>query len=321
MLAASAALLTLAIVVLHFAGMAALHITPDPTRIVAANAVAPKLLALAIAGISIALLGIGMMTALADRRLSGQALIFDAEIVRLKQSAAWLSRHDILTGLPNRSAFNDHLAATIERADERSETFALLSINLDHFKEANDLYGHSVGDQILQRVSKLFADTAGDAVLARNGGDDFSLIVAEDASADVVAKLAENLSRSLARPFEIDGYEIVVSASVGVAIYPHDGRVATIRASADAALHAAKSAGRGKVRFFDRALAATLHERCLLQLDLGRAMERGELSLHYQPQASPLGDIVGFEALLRWTHPLRGPISPASSFRSRKKAG
>ncbi len=311
---ASAAVLTLAIVALHFGGMAALRIIPDPTRTVEAAAFPPSMLAFAIAGVSIALLGIGAITALADRRLRGQALAFDAEIVRLKQSAAWLSRHDILTGLPNRSAFTDHLASAIKRSDEKNKPFALLSINLDRFKDVNDLFGHSVGDQLLQRVAKLFASVAGDGFLARNGGDDFSAIAAEgqclERALEQASELTHSLAASLAETFEIDGHEITIGLSVGVAIYPVDGDAETIRASADAALFAAKSAGLGNVRYFDRALAAALHERNVLQQDLRRALERNELALHYQPQAAPGGDIVGFEALLRWTHPKRGPISP-----------
>lgn len=122
--------------------------------------------------------------------------------------------------------------------------------------------------------------------------------------------LAKALVASLGLPFEIDGQEITAGLSVGIAIYPDDGAAATIRASADAALFTAKADGRGKVRFFDRALGAALHERHVLQQDIGAALARGELSLHYQPQAAPNGEIVGFEALLRWTHPKRGSVSP-----------
>ncbi len=116
-LIAAAALLTSAIVVLHFSGMAAMRITPDPTRLVTAFSVSPQILSIAIAGVSVALLGIGLVTALADRKLSGQARIFDAEIDQLKQSADWLSHHDFLTRLPNRAAFSEHLAAVSARAE------------------------------------------------------------------------------------------------------------------------------------------------------------------------------------------------------------
>ncbi len=306
----AASFLTLAIVALHFCGMAALRITPDPTRAFTAFAFSPDMLSLAIAGVATALLGIGLTTALADRRLSGQAKFFDSQIRKLQQSAAWLSHHDVLTGLPNRAAFNEKLAAAIDRADGSGESFALLSINLYRFKEVNDLYGHSVGDQLLQRLSLRFSEIAGDACLARIAGDDFSVILKSENPLQEADSLAKALVASLGLPFEIDGQEITAGLSVGIAIYPDDGAAATIRASADAALFTAKADGRGKVRFFDRALGAALHERHVLQQDIGAALARGELSLHYQPQAAPNGEIVGFEALLRWTHPKRGSVSP-----------
>lgn len=309
-LIAAAALLTLAIVVLHFSGMAALHVRPDPTRMINAFAFSPQMLGIAVAGVSVAILGIGLVTAFADRRLSGQARVFDAEIDKLKQSADWLSHHDVLTGLPNRAAFDEYLAAAIERADNRQEPFVLLAIDLDRFKEVNDLLGHSAGDQLLQRLTQIFIGVADGAFLARIGGDEFNLVVTKGYMPDAAIQTAGRLVASMANPFEINGKQIAVGLSVGGAIYPDDGSAATIRASAEAALQTAKAAGRGKFCLFDRVLGARMHERHLLKQDLGRAMQRGELSVHYQPQAARSGEVVGFEALLRWTRPKHGPVAP-----------
>ena len=307
---AAASTQTLAIVSLHFWGMASLKITPDPTRTFAAYAFSPETLSLAIAGVATALLCIGFTTALADRRLSGQAKLFDAEILRLRQSTAWLSHHDVLTGLPNRAAFNEKLAAVVERAEGQNESFAILSINLYRLREVNELHGHSVGDQLLQRLSQRFSEIAGGACFARISGDDFSMILQSEHRQQEAEALANRFVASLARPFEIDGQAIVAGISVGIAIYPNDGVAATIRAAAEAALFVARADGRGKVRFFDRALGAALHERHMLQQDIGVALARGEFALHYQPQINPDGRVVGFEALLRWTHPKRGSVSP-----------
>jgi len=188
----------------------------------------------------------------------------------------------------------------------------LLCIDLDRFKEVNDLFGHSIGDALLRRMSQRFAEVAKGAFLARVGGDEFTLIVTKGALPGAAAELAEALVAAAARPFEIEGRQIGVGASLGVAIYPDDGSAETILASADAAMYSAKAEGRGKVRFFDRTLSAQMHERHLLMHDLVQAIERNEFEVYYQPQVARNGEIIGFEALLRWNHATRGMVSPAT---------
>jgi diguanylate cyclase (GGDEF)-like protein len=228
-----------------------------------------------------------------------------------EEKIAFLEHHDPLTGLPNRGAFAAELAATLEREVPSEQLFAVLLIGLDRFKEVNDLFGHSAGDDLLQEVSRRLKTAAGSAFLARHGGDEFTLITQVSYLPSDIAGLAEDLLAAIADPFEIDGNVFPISVSIGAALYPADGTDATsLLSNADAALSRAKAEGRGIFRFFEIAMDTRLHERRALQHDLRSALERGELSIWYQPQASMDGTIIGFEALARWQHPFRGMVPP-----------
>jgi diguanylate cyclase (GGDEF)-like protein/PAS domain S-box-containing protein len=222
-----------------------------------------------------------------------------------------LAHHDLLTDLPNRAAFNDLLSRAIESAAAHDEKIAVVSIDLDRFKEVNDVFGHAAGDALLRELSKRLKDAAGDAYLARLGGDEFSLVLAEGPQPVAAEHLTARLLAAAAADIEIDGHPVRSGLSIGVAIYPTDGTDAsTLLANADAALCRAKGEGRGSVRFFEAQMDQRLRERRALQQDLKSAIERGEIRLYYQPQASIDGNIIGFEALARWQHPTRGVVSP-----------
>jgi diguanylate cyclase (GGDEF)-like protein/PAS domain S-box-containing protein len=226
---------------------------------------------------------------------------------------AHLASHDTLTDLPNRAAFNHYLQFTVERKIASGEGFAALSIDLDRFKEINDVFGHSVGDGLLCEVSRRLQSVAGDAFVARLGGDEFMMIVADGPDPAHAGTLADDILAAIAEEFEIEGHQLRIGVSIGIAVFPTDGAdLTTLLANADAALYRAKAEGRGAIRFFEADMDRQLRERRALRQDLQTAIANGELAVHYQPQARIGGEIIGFEALVRWHHPTRGLIPPAT---------
>jgi diguanylate cyclase (GGDEF)-like protein/PAS domain S-box-containing protein len=230
---------------------------------------------------------------------------------RAEARIAHMAHFDGLTDLPNRAAFSECFATTLERAVREKDRFALLCLDLDRFKEINDVFGPAVGDTLLRRVAERLANAAGEAFLARLGGDEFAVIAGGGAQPAGAAALAESLMAALAEDFVVEDDRLHVGLSIGVAIFPADGAdVSSLMANADAALYRAKTGGRGSIRFFAAEMDHRLRERRALVHDLHSAVERAELRVYYQPQARIDGEITGFEALVRWMHPTRGLIPP-----------
>ncbi|MHB1077242.1 EAL domain-containing protein [Thiobacillus sp.] len=230
-----------------------------------------------------------------------------------EQKLDFLAHRDPLTGLPNRVLFAQLLAQAVLNAERSQGRFALLFLDLDNFKTVNESLGHSVGDQLLVEVSKRLQDLLPDgSAIARIGGDEFYIVVERGMSLTGIDLVAQHMIDALGERFQLDGKQIYTGASIGIALYPTDGRdAATLQSSADAALHQAKAQGRGTLRFFSPEMTSRSKERLTLEADLRRALERQELCLYYQPQVDlTSGKIVGLEALVRWQHPERGMIPP-----------
>ena len=219
---------------------------------------------------------------------------------------------DALTGLADRRGFRAGLAEMLD-GTPRAAGPALLMVDLDRFKPVNDLLGHPAGDALLQTAARrLKASVRAGDLCARLGGDEFAVLLAPPASAEQAAALGARLVEMLSRPYLIDGQVALIGASVGIALAPEDATGADALIScADLALYAAKGAGRGTTRRFEAAMRKRAEERRTLEQELRAALPLGQLELHYQPQVT-LADnrLSGFEALLRWRHPVRGLLRP-----------
>jgi diguanylate cyclase (GGDEF)-like protein len=228
-------------------------------------------------------------------------------------SIAFMAQHDALTGLANRVLFQDRLEQALAMGGRGSE-FAVIYLDLDHFKPINDTLGHPVGDGLLQAVANRLEDCVreGDTV-ARLGGDEFAIIQLAIGQPHHAELLTNRIHEMFQDPFNVQGHQIAVGISVGVAVAPGDGTIAeTLLRNADIALYLAKTEGRGTVRFFEPEMDAHIHRRRVLEADLRGAIVRNEFELYYQPSVNLVaGKVTGFEALLRWRHPIRGLVSPA----------
>ncbi|UFZ02021.1 EAL domain-containing protein [Bradyrhizobium ontarionense] len=257
----------------------------------------------------------GRAVVIVFRPVPGGGFVMTAEDVteqkRTEKRIAHIAHHDALTGLHNRASFSDYLATTVDEAVRTGGTFAILCLDLDRFKEINDLHGHFVGDELLREAARRLQAVASGAFLARVGGDEFIVVLLGDAQAAAAGELAEQLRTSLGGDIEIAGRQLRIGLSIGIARAPADGNdPTTLLANADIALYRAKADGRNAIRLFEPDMAAQLRDRRELQHDLQSAVGNGELRLDYQPLMRVGGDIVGFEALARWQHPRRGLVPP-----------
>jgi diguanylate cyclase (GGDEF)-like protein len=226
----------------------------------------------------------------------------------------YLASHDSLTHLPNREMFNELLRHAIDAAGRYRRQFAVLFIDLDRFKIINDSLGHDAGDMLLvETAGRLRRSLRASDVVARLGGDEFVVILEEAAERHDVERVAGELLSALSQPMQLSGHECHTTASIGIAMYPSDGAdMQTLTKNADMAMYLAKEDGKNGFRFFTREIKAQSIERLTLEAALRRALERDQFSLHYQPKVDMAsGQITGVEALLRWTHPDLGMVSPA----------
>lgn len=230
-----------------------------------------------------------------------------------EERALYLAQHDTLTGLPNRTLLRDRLDQALLRAEIDNTYVAMLFLDLDRFKAINDSFGHPIGDAFLKEVAqRLLRCIRNVDTVSRQGGDEFLLVLADFNSIDDVSVIAKNILNSLDEPFEVDGFTVATSFSIGISIYPDDTKTATgLLRNADTALMHAKQSGRNTYRFFTEAMNVNAIERLQLETQLRKASLKDEFSLHYQPQIElTSGAIIGAEALIRWTHPSKGNIPP-----------
>ncbi|MGA7181243.1 MAG: EAL domain-containing protein [Thiobacillaceae bacterium] len=231
-----------------------------------------------------------------------------------KRALDHLAHHDVLTGLPNRSLLKDRLVQAIALAHRQGKQLALLFMDLDQFKHINDSLGHAAGDQLLQSVAQhLVGCVRQSDTVSRQGGDEFVLMLPNIEHAEDVALSAQKMLAAIALPHNIEGHELRIGVSIGISIYPDDGRdTATLIKNADTAMYHAKESGRNNYQFFQQEMNARAVERQSIEAGLHHALERQEFLLHYQPKVDlHRGTIVGIEALVRWQHPQRGLIVPA----------
>ena len=260
---------------------------------------------------------IGMVVALA---LAGIALLFHFLIQRktseLNDKARrleHLANHDPLTSLPNRKLFFDRLRQSLKRAEREETLIAVLYLDLDQFKQINDSFGHAIGDEVLkeiaQRLKKVIRD---EDTIARLGGDEFAVVMESLKEAEGTMHCVQRLNAAFKEPVIVGEAQFVLSASIGISLYPQNGTDAhTLLRNADTAMLKAKEAGRGTFQFYVEEMTRYAVERARMEADLREAVEQGKLELHYQPQICLRdGHVVGFESLLRWHHPELGGLAP-----------
>lgn len=244
------------------------------------------------------------------------ASILSDALVKLKNETKinQLAYTDTLTGLPNRTQFYQQLEALIKTAQKKDQQLGVIFIDLDGFKEVNDVLGHNWGDQLLTRIAGLLSKTTGqNDLLARFGGDEFLMMIPNVIGTFELKDVAERIMAVFRQPITVAGQEFYVSASCGIALFPDDGEnIHTLIKNADLAMYAAKHNGKGQYVFVTETMKNQIQEKMYLVSSLGQALEKNQLELVYQPQVNAdTGQVIGFEALMRWEHHQLGAISPA----------
>jgi diguanylate cyclase (GGDEF)-like protein len=250
-----------------------------------------------------------------------------AQILRYRESEkhlTYLAQHDALTQLPNRVLGSELMALAMATSSREGQRFALLFVDLDNFKDVNDSAGHDAGDEFLQQVARRLREAVRQSdIVCRQGGDEFLIGLAGIEDAEDVSRICTTILERMQAPFYLRGVEILTSCSIGIAMYPQDGRsVEDLLRHADLAMYYSKETGRNVYRFFDESLNASAQENLLLITGLRQALAQGEFVLYYQPVvALATGALVGAEALLRWKHPKQGLIPPGTFIPVAEKSG
>lgn len=309
----SAVIMGLAIILMHYTGMAAAKFESGSICLVQGGANGAWLAAT----IGLATFGILIMTlllSLVDSRMASRTSELLRSLRHANEKLQHLALHDNLTKLPNRTLLEDRIAQAISSVQRSGKFFSVMFVDLDRFKTINDSLGHHYGDKLLQAVAqRLIEVLRGEDTIARIGGDEFVVLLKEISKPQTAAHVAEKILGAMSGPFIIEGQEQNISASIGISVYPSDGLdLRTLMVSADGAMYHAKKMGRNNYQFFTPEMNAVAMERFELEKSLRRAMENDEFELHYQPKVHVrTGDIIAMEALVRWRHPQKGLISPA----------
>src|SRR5690349_2578803 len=246
-----------------------------------------------------------------DRELLLRSMQYSIERKRYQEQLEYQANYDALTGLPNRNLLRDRLKQSVY-AQRFARSIGVVFLDIDHFKFVNDSLGHNTGDKLLKKVAERLTETVRDCdTVARLGGDEFILIL-NDQSGDVIYRAMQRIIGRVAEPIEIEGQELLVTASAGISLYPQDGPdVETLLKNADAAMYRAKEKGRNNFQFYTAEMNRQVNERLKMETSLRRALERKEFEVYYQPRINvESGALVGCEALLRWQHPDLGLTLP-----------
>ncbi len=231
---------------------------------------------------------------------------------RAEELISYQAYHDILTDLPNRMLFKDRLGLAVIQAKRKMTELAVMFIDLDRFKLVNDTLGHVKGDELLQQASVRLKECLrrGDT-LARQGGDEFTIVLPELRDREDAKLIADKFLECLQKPFDLDGHEVHISASIGIAIYPTDGEsIDELLRHADIAMYQVKALGKNGHSFYHNSMLDVSHQKIALEQSLRKALEQNELEMHYQPQMDCItGRIIGAEGLMRWNHPVRGLLT------------
>ncbi|MCL6707018.1 EAL domain-containing protein [Pseudomonas sp. R2.Fl] len=308
------AALILAIASTHFIGMAGLTVIPMVEKTVPLNVVPEGVLMVVIVAIMVLILLLAAMTYFIDIQSTR------ASVERYRH----LSLHDALTGLSNRAALLEHLGEVMGRPAGRSHRIAVLSFDLDRFKEINDVHGHAAGDHVLRMISERASlGLKDDEFLGRIGGDEFVAVKSHFFTRADAVHLANRLIRAVSEPILWKDQVFSVGSSIGVSIYPETAEtIDDLLAQADVAMYRAKSGGSNNICFYDVSMDQAARERNALAMDLRNGLQQNQFELYYQQQNDTVsGKVIGFEVLLRWNHPQRGRVSPAEFIPIAEKTG
>ena len=302
-----------AIVGMHYTGMAAANFPPGSICGAALDGeLQTQWLAVLVIVTTLGIIGIALIASLFDKRLHHRTHRLANSLAQANQELVQAALHDPLTHLPNRMLLQDRIEQAIEDASRRNSLVAVMFCDLDGFKLVNDVYGHQFGDRLLvQMAERVRSLLRPQDTLARLGGDEFVAVLGVE-SADDAEMIAERITNAAAQAFNIDAAELRLSTSIGIALYPEDATSEReLMAHADAAMYHTKQSGRNGYTFFTESMQASASRRLRLLQDLRRALERDELVLYYQPKYPASGQpLSGAEALLRWQHPELGMIGP-----------
>ena len=309
---AAAVVMGLSISGMHYTGMAAARFAAG-SYCQGGVALDTNWLAVTIGLCAFGLLIVTLITAIFDAHLQSSSRSHAQRLEAANAELQHQATHDALTGLPNRALFMDRLGREIAHASCDAHRFAVLLLDLDRFKLINDTLGHAAGDLLLSGVaSRLSGVTREVDTVARTGGDEFLILIADTRDQMDLGALAGKIGQALCEPFMVNGAEVHTSASIGISVYPEDGKdVDALVAHADEAMYFAKQRGRNSFQFFNKAMSVFSQARLDLENDLRRALTLNQLEVHYQPKSDvATGRISSVEALLRWRHPTRGLVSP-----------
>lgn len=319
----AAVIMGLAIVGMHYTGMAAAQFPLGSYCGASNNGIDAQWLAVLVIIVTLAVISVALIISVLDIRLENRTSSMAHSLELANNELIQLALYDNLTKLPNRMLLNDRLEQTLQAAIRHQRQFAILFLDLDGFKAVNDAYGHHIGDQLLIKVAqRIRSITREQDTVARLGGDEFIALV-EIAEPTDAAKVADKLIQNICRPYRLLDHELHISTSIGIAVYPSDGDCQhSLLINADVAMYHAKSQGRNGYCFFEMSMNANAQDQLQLLQDLRYAIEREQLLLHYQPKfQAPAGPIIGMEALVRWEHPTRGLIPPNQFLPLAEKTG